>query len=64
MTARWTVMTGDERHELTLGHRIYSAAELLALVRAAGFRDARAYGSLEGAPYDHDAKRLVVVATA
>ncbi|MDX2177928.1 MAG: class I SAM-dependent methyltransferase [Candidatus Sumerlaeia bacterium] len=64
MTARWTVLNGSERHELTLEHRIYSATELLALLRAAGFGEVRAFGSLEGAPYDHDAKRLVVLATA
>ena len=33
----------------------------VAIVTAAGFADVCAYGSLEGAPYNQEAQRLVVV---
>jgi hypothetical protein len=35
---------------------------LAALLESCGFASTEVYGSLEGAPYDHTAKRLVVVA--
>jgi ubiquinone/menaquinone biosynthesis C-methylase UbiE len=41
--------------------RVYSATELLAILSAAGFADARCYGDLEGAPFG-TTTRLVVVA--
>jgi len=33
------------------------------MMLAAGFSKAEAFGSLDGKPYDHEAKRLIVVAT-
>ena len=59
---RWIRIDGGERTEFTLSHRLYSAAELRTLVLTAGFAEVGAYGSLEGIPYDHRARRLVVVA--
>lgn len=35
----------DERHEYTVGHRLYSAVELETLLTDVGFDDARAYGA-------------------
>jgi len=60
--SRWIVMRGGERVEQTVRLRLYSAAELLALLTQAGFVDCRAYGSLAGSAYDHSAARLVCVA--
>ncbi|HTO21549.1 MAG TPA: methyltransferase domain-containing protein [Spirochaetia bacterium] len=60
---RWIRIEGTRRSEFTLSHRVYSAAELSALARRAGFIETRAFGSLEGIPYDHQASRLVLVAT-
>lgn len=59
---RWIVIRGEQHREHRFGHRLYSAAELRDLLAAAGFVHVRAYGSLEGTTYDHEAERLVVVA--
>lgn len=63
MENRWIFIKGTERHEVRFGHRLYSAAELKKLMLTARFSTVQAFGSLEGALYDQDAKRLVVVAT-
>src|SRR5262249_29872857 len=49
----------ESRHEL----RLFSAQELEMLLREAGFADVRIFGSYAGVPYDHNAQRLVAVAT-
>jgi SAM-dependent methyltransferase len=59
---RWIMIEGTEWKEFTLGHRLFSATELMALFKEAGFASADVYGSFEGAPYDHNARRLIVVA--
>ena len=41
--------------------RVYSATELLAMLDAAGFAEARCHGDLDGAPVS-TATRLVIVA--
>lgn len=62
IAVRWITIRGGERREHRFGHRIYSAAELCALLTDAGFVELRVYGSLAGATYNHEAERLVVVA--
>ena len=57
---RWIRIGAGERQEYVVGHRLYSAVELCDLVRAAGFEEVRAFGALDGRPYDTDALRLVV----
>ncbi len=42
--------------------RIYTATELLAMLDAAGFTDARCLGDFAGAPFASDT-RLVITAT-
>ncbi|MBU1699122.1 MAG: class I SAM-dependent methyltransferase [Candidatus Eisenbacteria bacterium] len=59
---RWIILRDGERKDLHLSHRLYSAAELQGLMKSAGFRTTEAFGDLEGGPYNHQAKRLVVVA--
>lgn len=59
---RWILLAGDRRIEVRLSNRLYAAAELLAVLSDAGFVGGEAFGSLAGGPYDHTAKRLVVVA--
>ena len=54
---------GAERKEFSVNHRLYSAAELTALLLAGGFSAVETYGDIEGAPFDQNAKRLVAVAT-
>jgi len=62
MNNHWIIIKGTERREFTLGHRLFSATELSALFKEGGFASAEVFGNLEGAPYDHQARRLVMVA--
>jgi SAM-dependent methyltransferase len=59
---RWILLHDGMRKEFVVEHRLYSAAELVGLLLASGFASAEPFGSLEGAPYDEHALRLVVVA--
>ena len=59
---RWVLIQGERRREHRFGHRVYSAMELMGLLGRIGFADIKAYGSLAGAGYDHEAERLVMVA--
>jgi SAM-dependent methyltransferase len=63
MDNRWIIVTGTDRRELNFSHRVYSAAGLGAVLRKAGFQSVEFFGTLDGAPYDHNAERLVAVAT-
>ena len=62
MENRWILLQGAERHEFKVSHWLYSASELVTLLLACGFGTVDIFGDLEGAPYDHTAKRLVAVA--
>jgi SAM-dependent methyltransferase len=59
---RWIVFRNERRCEHRFRLRLFSAAELMALLGGVGFQEVAAYGSLDGAPYDRQANRLVVVA--
>jgi len=59
---RWMLIKGTKRREFRVSHRLYSAKELSDLLKDCGFKKVRAFGNLDGADYDHNAKRLVVVA--
>jgi hypothetical protein len=56
------IVLGLRRREFRMRHRLFSGAELRALLRAAGFARVALYGSLDGAPYDRGARCLVAVA--
>lgn len=58
----WTLIRGGRVKSFNLSHRLYTAVELRALARQAGFTRIKAFGSLGGAPYDQNAQRLVLVA--
>lgn len=62
VTTEWTILTESSRFRHTFGLRPYSAVELTALVRRAGFTKTRTFGELatELPPYDHEASRLVL----
>jgi SAM-dependent methyltransferase len=62
MENRWILLRDGKTQEFRFSLRPYSAAELKALLNDCGFDTVGAYGDLAGAPYDHKAKRLVVVA--
>jgi len=58
---RWIMIKDNRRTESRLSLRLYSATELIALLDDCGFKQADAYGDLEGNAYDHTARRLVIV---
>jgi SAM-dependent methyltransferase len=62
MENRWIMLRGDERREFAISHWIYAASELSDLLRDCGFDAVDVWGDFEGAPYDHTASRLVIVA--
>jgi SAM-dependent methyltransferase len=62
MENRWILLKGGQTHEFRFSLRPYSAAELTRLLTECGFAETEVYGNLAGAPYDHKAQRLVVVA--
>lgn len=58
---RWILVRDGEQHEFTVSHWVFSAIELTSMLEEAGFQSIEIYGSLDGAPYDHMAQRLVSV---
>lgn len=64
MRNRWITLRGGEKTEFNFTHRIFSAAELEALLKQEGFTVEAVFGGLDGCPYDLEAKRLVIVARA
>ena len=62
MWNRWIMLKGNERIEGELSHRLYSATEIVSLLEECGFTSVDVYGGLDGSPYDHTARRMVVVA--
>lgn len=63
MEDRCILIKEATRRELNFSYRVYSAAELGAVLRRGGFKAVEFFGSLAGAPYDHEAERLVALAT-
>jgi SAM-dependent methyltransferase len=62
-TTQTLIDGGGERESRTWALRVYSATELVAMVRAAGFGGVRCLGDLDGGEFTTDT-RLVIVATA
>ncbi len=59
----WTLIRDGVPKTFSFGLRLYSGAELKAILLRAGFSEVTLYGGLDATPYDLDAKRLVAVAT-
>ncbi|RJP79693.1 MAG: class I SAM-dependent methyltransferase [Candidatus Zixiibacteriota bacterium] len=59
---RWIRVDAEGRHEFTFSLRLFSGPELRDLLLATGFQSVRLCGNLAGAPYDHQAQRLVAAA--
>jgi len=60
---RWILIQDGQAKEHRISLRLYGAADLSQLLREADFRSVDVFGSLQGAPYDHLAKRLVILAS-
>jgi len=58
----WTLIRDGtvKTHCFTLN--LYAGDEMRRALQTAGFGEVKLFGSLEGAPYDHEAKRLIAVA--
>lgn len=62
MENTWIRIRDGVTEEYEIGHRLFSAVELAGVAQAAGFAETAAYGDLDGAPYDEQASRLVLLA--
>jgi SAM-dependent methyltransferase len=60
-TTQTLIETTGERDSRTFSLRVYTATELLAMLSAAGFAEARCYGDFDAKPFTAET-RLVVVA--
>jgi len=60
-TTQTLVESSGERDSRTFSVRVYTATELLAMLRSAGFAEARCLGDLDGAPFS-SRTRLVIAA--
>ncbi|NIZ47366.1 class I SAM-dependent methyltransferase [Entomospira nematocerorum] len=60
---RWGYIKDGRYEEIIFAHKIYSGWELGFLLERAGFYQIEFFGNLDGAPYDQDAERLIVIAT-
>ena len=63
MTSRWILIRNGTRKEFTVSLRMFSARELSDLLLSVGFSRVEVFGHLNGAPYDHRANRLIIIAT-
>ena len=59
----WILLRGEKRKTFQFSTRLYSAAELEAVLLEAGFSGVKFYGWFDGSPFDRDARRLVAVAS-
>jgi SAM-dependent methyltransferase len=62
MESRWLLVKDGNIKEKRFSHWLYSAGELGQLLTNSGFQRIEFYGDMEGAAYDHEAKRLIAVA--
>jgi SAM-dependent methyltransferase len=59
---RFTFRRGDEEHRGTSVQHVYTAAEVIRLVREAGFTGADLYGDPDATPFRFGSPRLLLVA--
>jgi len=59
---RFTFRRGDEEHRGTSVQHVYTAAEVVRLVTAAGFGEVALYGDADAQPYRLGSPRLLLVA--
>ena len=60
--SRVTLHSDRASTELRFQYRLYSARDLSEILCACGFVSTRAFGGLDGRPYDDRARRLVILA--
>ena len=57
-------MEGERARRFEFLQNLYSGQELADMLDRAGFADVQIFGSLDGAPYDASATRLIARAVA
>jgi SAM-dependent methyltransferase len=60
--ATWILIQNNQATRWVVNTALYSGQELASLLRNAGFKDVRLYGTWKGGPYDLNAERLIAVA--
>jgi SAM-dependent methyltransferase len=60
--SHWLIIRNQNVTEIRFDNALYSGRELADLLKKAGFERVKLFGSLQGIPYDLNAKRLVAVA--
>jgi SAM-dependent methyltransferase len=60
--SHWLLVREQKLTEVRFDHALYSGRELADLLKKVGFERVKLFGSLQGIPYDVNAKRLVAVA--
>jgi SAM-dependent methyltransferase len=59
--SRWFLIRDQKVTEASFNTALYSGRELADLLKRAGFKQVKLFGSLQGIPYDLKAQRLVAV---
>lgn len=60
---QWMLIDGDRVHHAEFSHRVWSAGEIRTLLAENGFELTALYGSYDGADYDLEAERMIVIAS-
>lgn len=63
LRGRWIVVDASGRRDFSWTGRLYSSETLTSMMIDVGFRDVKLYGDIGGAPFDRNARHLVVAAT-
>src|SRR5579859_1352223 len=62
LECRRIITKGDMEKEIIAYHRLYSATEMQGHLERVGFKNIRVFGDFSGAPYDNEAKSMILVA--
>jgi len=60
--SHWLLIRDHQVTEIRFDNALYSGRELADLLKKTGFERVKLFGSLQGIPYDLNARRLVAVA--
>ncbi|MEE1167071.1 MAG: class I SAM-dependent methyltransferase [Treponema sp.] len=64
LRSKWTIINQqNQRIEHEFVQRLYSGTDYIAIMKKAGFKDAKVYGGYDLRPYDQNATTMVIVAT-
>jgi ubiquinone/menaquinone biosynthesis C-methylase UbiE len=61
MDITYTFIRGDQREEKPIHQWVHSAAEIVRMLRAAGFELSAAFGNVDGSPFALRSQRLIII---